>query len=817
MAIAMILSLLPVMASAATPTTLYMKPNSNWTKDGARFAAYFFGNGEKWVSMTDTDGDGLYEVAVPSGYPKVIFCRMNGSTTANNWNNKWNQTGDLTIPTDGKNCFTVPSGSWDGATTGWGTYTPVVVPEWESPIIDGDSVTFNYWTSDDTVTSVVVAGNMNGWSTTANPMTKGEDGIWTTTISGLTNNVYQYKFVVGTDGWINDPKNTGALVDGNNTFEITDGVVPTEPIRNVTVHYRNTKAWDGTVNAYAWDYESSVFYTAGFPGDEMTLEAEHANWYTVVVALPVSATTMNIQFSSGSNKGDVLAIADIPADADSEYWFDDLTSTEFVTEAPESWADGTVELPKCPETVYFLPNFNWVGGDARFAAYFFNAASENAWVDMSSLGNGVYAAAVPEGMTSVIFCRMNPEFADNAWSNDTEARVWNQSVDLALPTDGTDLYAVAQNIWGADDWKGEWKTYVEASAFESPVVDGNSVTFNYWHLGASSVSVHGSMDNWGEGYAMTKGEDGVWSVTINDLANGVYQYKLVVDDCWIIDPANGNIQTEADGNQNSQFNIGTPVAEIYGVGEYFTFLEAYAVAVDSDAGYSIVLLADVTVDGLAVDKELYLDLNGHNATFTNTTGEGTIWAQDSATVDPATTQWGTLITNANYDCLGGYVMLPEAEGHSFHSFEVNITSISLKPADDALGFKAQLVGDSAVQAAVTGFGFDMSVAGGQTKTYTKAGAPTNGEFSLRLKNILANNGGEMAITGSAFVIFDNQSYYSDEQTTTMKETLQAVDAAWSGYTDEQQKAVRTLVNAYSDVTDQWNLDNINIVIDIPLP
>jgi hypothetical protein len=60
-----------------------------------------------------------YSVAVPSGYSKVIFCRMNPSATANNWNNKWNQTGDLTIPTDGKTLFTVPNGSWDGSTAGW--------------------------------------------------------------------------------------------------------------------------------------------------------------------------------------------------------------------------------------------------------------------------------------------------------------------------------------------------------------------------------------------------------------------------------------------------------------------------------------------------------------------------------------------------------------------------------------------------------------------------------------------------------------------------------------------------------------------------
>lgn len=208
MVLAMMLALLPVMASAATPETLYLKPSSNWNSDGARFAAYFFGNGEKWVSMTDTDGDGYYEVAVPSGFSKVIFVRMNPGTSTNNWNNKWNQTGDLTIPTDGKNCFTVPSGSWDGATTSWGSYTPVVVPEWNSPIVDGDSVTFNYWSSD-TLTSVEVRGidaqNVS-WSTGLAMAQDAKTGIWSATLSGLYNGTYQYKFVTNGSNWINDPK-----------------------------------------------------------------------------------------------------------------------------------------------------------------------------------------------------------------------------------------------------------------------------------------------------------------------------------------------------------------------------------------------------------------------------------------------------------------------------------------------------------------------------------------------------------------------------------------------------------------------------------
>ena len=126
---------------------LVLKPNSNWTKDGARFAAYFFGNGEKWVSMTAVSingTSGYYQVTAPSGgYKNVIFCRMNGGNQTNNWDNKWNQTGDLTY--DGtKNVFTVPSGAWDGSTSSWGNITIAVTLDAQSGTGGTTSVDVNY-------------------------------------------------------------------------------------------------------------------------------------------------------------------------------------------------------------------------------------------------------------------------------------------------------------------------------------------------------------------------------------------------------------------------------------------------------------------------------------------------------------------------------------------------------------------------------------------------------------------------------------------------------------------------------------------------
>ena len=121
------LFLLTILIScSAWGAKIYLNPGTNWKTDNARFAAYFFGNGEKWVSMSLANYDNnVYWCDIPNGFSQVIFCRMNPSNSTNDWNNKWNQTGDLTIPSD-KNYFTNPDNYWDGATSSWGSYTEIV-------------------------------------------------------------------------------------------------------------------------------------------------------------------------------------------------------------------------------------------------------------------------------------------------------------------------------------------------------------------------------------------------------------------------------------------------------------------------------------------------------------------------------------------------------------------------------------------------------------------------------------------------------------------------------------------------------------------
>ena len=127
LALVMVLGMFPASTvRAAEGTTLYLVPNSNWKIDNARYAIYYWNSAgtNAWVSMTDADGDGHYEATIPAGYSNIIFCRMSPTATANNWNNKWNQTSDLTVPTNGNNCYTVKEGTWDKGGGAWSVYTP---------------------------------------------------------------------------------------------------------------------------------------------------------------------------------------------------------------------------------------------------------------------------------------------------------------------------------------------------------------------------------------------------------------------------------------------------------------------------------------------------------------------------------------------------------------------------------------------------------------------------------------------------------------------------------------------------------------------
>ena len=78
-------------------------------------------------------------------------------------------------------------------------------------------------------------------------------------------------------------------------------------------------------------------------------------------------------------------------------------------------------------------------------------------------------------------------------------------------------------------------------AFSSPEVSADRrLTLRFLAPEAKSVSVNGELD--GRVHQLTKGDNGVWSVTIGPLPPDIYTYAFSVDGVTALDPRNPNIK-----------------------------------------------------------------------------------------------------------------------------------------------------------------------------------------------------------------------------------------------------------------------------------
>jgi enterochelin esterase-like enzyme len=75
--------------------------------------------------------------------------------------------------------------------------------------------------------------------------------------------------------------------------------------------------------------------------------------------------------------------------------------------------------------------------------------------------------------------------------------------------------------------------------FTSPEVGADrTVTLRFYAPNATSVVANGELD--GKPHPLTKGENGVWSVTVGPLAPDIYTYAFNVDGVSALDPRNAN-------------------------------------------------------------------------------------------------------------------------------------------------------------------------------------------------------------------------------------------------------------------------------------
>ena len=203
-----------VKAVFSKPTTVYLKPSDAWKEYNAHFAIYAWGKFESWVEMEEVDCEGdYYKANVPAGFSDFAFVRLkpvgadgyNSENDGHNWDNKWDQTGNLTVQTNGKNMYDIddktvsyihlkPNNNWKSDEARFAAYFfNNTGNKWVNLTLNGDVYTCKKPAG---YTSVIFCrmkpGTSNGW---------GDDQCWNKTKDLTILNDGSNCFSINQDDW----------------------------------------------------------------------------------------------------------------------------------------------------------------------------------------------------------------------------------------------------------------------------------------------------------------------------------------------------------------------------------------------------------------------------------------------------------------------------------------------------------------------------------------------------------------------------------------------------------------------------------------
>ena len=475
-----ILMVLPAMAaSIPAGTKLYLTPNGNWKADGARFAAYFFGNGDKWASMTAVAGEtDLYEVVVPTpgDFTNVIFCRMNGSNATNDWSAKWDQTNNLVY--DGtNNHYTVNDGAWsygDGTWSYYGESKEVMVGLSYEPsdrIYEGDVITFT--------ASVLNAQNPTTVIMVDDAAIDGK--TWTATAGS-----HKAQAIVTHDAGITESDVVNFTVKEATSFN---------------VYLKKSSTTWSSVYAYYW----TTFGDNTWPGKEMEVTTVDGVEYYVYTIRNEENVSVIFNNNNGEQTVDITGVTE-----DAYYELGKKNGEGKYTAENVTIYDANITAG-----YYYLVPGEWEDDEAWYAMYLFNKNNDTeTWVKGWLSEHNVYFKLEGEdAYTHMIFCRMNPAFNDCGWNsgseeNEAAKRVWNQTADLTYTA------PEAGNIKRYNVDLSKWEE-VEIGTGVNRVEMAGGIGYAY-----GVVSAEGAIEVYNvNGAVVARGND---TIDLRGLGRGVY-------------------------------------------------------------------------------------------------------------------------------------------------------------------------------------------------------------------------------------------------------------------------------------------------------
>jgi hypothetical protein len=470
----------PVNPSAET---VYLVPNTDWTLDGAWFAAYFWdGTTDAWVKAADENSDGIYEFAVPAGMTGMLFCRMNPAFTDCAWNTEteqrvWNQTTDTTVGLAPANYFYITG--WDCGEWHEAGYT---VPENPNQPGMSDAVVYlvpnaSWKEAGAWFAAYFWNDSSNAWAMATD---NDADGIYECGVpAGMTSMLFCRMNPEFTDfGWNSETENrvwnqtadTTVGLAPANYFYITDWtagewheagyVVPENPNPgDPSTPATGDFALAGTFNGWGdlvMENNGGIHAAKGVAMDaygEFKIKAA-TSWDTNFGAAAVSYMNPNNHIAVAQGGGNIS----ITAAGTYDVYFDQAKLLVYVvtagadyTTAPLQTVDGNA--PAFEGKAIYLNTGGealWEQGGAYFEAWAWATGSEGKWYTFTSVETGIYQTTIPTEVDNIIFVRRAPEHKSKDWN---ENQRWNKTADLAIPA-GSNLYTITG--WG--DNEGTWST-----------------------------------------------------------------------------------------------------------------------------------------------------------------------------------------------------------------------------------------------------------------------------------------------------------------------------------------------------------------------
>ena len=629
-----ILILLLMGVSSAWAEKIYFKPWSSWKSD-ARLAAYFYGSGtESWSSFKQIGSSEYYVCDIPSGsYTHVIFYRMNPSATANNWNNKYNQSaGDKKIALKSNALYKQPTSNnpWDNWTCTGSELTWYIAGgfnEWSTTsnklpctiALDANNgYTFKL------VASEVWLGNNGtmtreyheGWE-----MAQSEDCTLSTDIAGN----YQFSFDTKTakltvtypeecylKGDFNDWGNTSSLMSGSTTINLKAKTTYKFKIHN---YGATSESWHGNTgtmtrdNCSGWKMDNATDcqittdvagdYTFTYERSTQKLSVTYPTAYTVtysrVPTAAANAPTTTPSFSSGDY---VLANTSVTFNAKAantgytwKGWYSNNTGTGNALSTNLAYIrsiTATTNIYAVYTTNTYTVEFDANGGTG-------------------TMSNQNFTYGTAQNLTANAFTRTGYTFAGWATSENGN-KVYNdkQSVSNLSSTNGATVtlyakwdiinYTIKYNTNGGNSIAD--KTYtIETETFDLPTPTKDGCTFVGWY------------DN-----------EGLTGDKVTQIAKGSYGDKTFyakwdAEKFTLIWDANGGTITTPGSPEGGEVEAGTPLTPPTVTKDHYDHTGWTPEEPTVMPGEDITYIAQWTPK----EYTITYDLNGGNGTMTPTT------------------------------------------------------------------------------------------------------------------------------------------------------------------------------------------------------